>query len=71
MRLLRTTAGEFVNDAAIIRLERDNDDTGWRAILADGNEVLLASYYTRRTGRDRSPSMRRQRGVVFHLQSPH
>ena len=45
MRLLRTTAGEFMNAAAITRLQRDDHDAGWHAILADGNEVLLASYY--------------------------
>ena len=45
MRLLRTAAGEFVNAAAIVRLQHD-DDAGWLAVLADGDEILLAPYYS-------------------------
>jgi hypothetical protein len=44
MRLLRTAVGEFINAAAIVRLQRDG--AGWLAILADGAEVLLAPYYS-------------------------
>jgi hypothetical protein len=46
MRLLRTAAGEFVNAAAIVRLQRDDNDAGWLAVLADGDEILLAPYYS-------------------------
>ena len=46
MRLLRTAAGEFINAAAIVRLQRDVDGAGWLAILAHGDEILLASYYS-------------------------
>lgn len=46
MRLLRTTAGTFVNAAAIVRLKRDDDGAGWLAVLADGGEELLAPYYS-------------------------
>jgi hypothetical protein len=46
MRLLRTAAGEFINAAAIVRLQRDADGVGWLAILADGDEIPLASYYS-------------------------
>jgi hypothetical protein len=46
MRLLRTAAGEFVNTAAIVRLQRDDNAASWRAILADGDEILLAPYYS-------------------------
>jgi hypothetical protein len=44
MRLLRTAAGEFINAAAIVRLQRDG--AGWLAILDDGDEILLAPYYS-------------------------
>ena len=46
MRLLRTAAGEFVNAAAIVRLQRDDNDAGWLAVLADGDEIRLAPYYS-------------------------
>jgi hypothetical protein len=37
---------EFVNTAAIVRLQREDDSLGWLAILADEDEVLLAPYYS-------------------------
>jgi hypothetical protein len=46
MRLLRTATGEFINAAAITRLQRDRDGDGWLAILVGGKEMLLASYYS-------------------------
>ena len=46
MRLLRTTAGKFINAAAIVRLHREDDGTGWLAVLVDGGEVPLAPYYS-------------------------
>ena len=44
MRLLRTAADGFVNAEKIVRLGEDAD--GWVAILADGEEVALARYYS-------------------------
>jgi hypothetical protein len=46
MRLLRTAAGEFINTTAIARLQRDGDGVGWLAVLAAGEAVLLAPYYS-------------------------
>lgn len=41
MRLLRTATGRFIN---VVRLLRNDDGIGWLAVLADGEEVLLAPY---------------------------
>jgi hypothetical protein len=46
MRLLRTATGEFINAAAIARFQRDRSGAGWLAILVDGNEMLLAPYFS-------------------------
>ena len=46
MRLLRTAAGEFINVAAIARLQREDDGAGWLAILANGDDIMLAPYYS-------------------------
>jgi len=48
MRLLRTAAGGFINAAKIVRLadERGEDAEAWVAVLDDGQEVALASYYS-------------------------
>lgn len=46
MRLLRTAAGEFINTDTIARLLPNDDGIGWRAVLADGEEALLAPYYS-------------------------
>jgi hypothetical protein len=46
VRLLRTAAGEFINVAAIARLQREDDGAGWLAILANGDDVMLAPYYS-------------------------
>jgi len=47
MRLLRTADGGFINTQRIVRLadERQQADT-WIAVLADGEEVALAPYYS-------------------------
>jgi hypothetical protein len=44
MRLLRTATDGFVNAEKIVRLGEEAD--GWVAILADGEEVALAPYYS-------------------------
>lgn len=44
MRLIRTAEGGFVNAEKIVRLREEAD--GWVAILADGEEVVLALYYS-------------------------
>ena len=46
MRLLRTAAGGFINAATIVRLLRNDDNTGWLAVLANGEEILSAPYYS-------------------------
>src|SRR3954462_7715511 len=46
MRLLRTAAGKFINAAAIVRLQRDDHRAGWFAVVANGDEILLAPYYS-------------------------
>jgi hypothetical protein len=46
MRLLRTATRGFINAATISRLQRDRNGAGWLAILIDGNEMLLAPYYS-------------------------
>jgi hypothetical protein len=46
MRLLRTAAGGFINAAKIVRLATDREQTASVvAVLDDGQEVALASYY--------------------------
>ena len=48
MRLLRTSAGGYVNATRIMRLadERDGKADAWVAILDDGEEIALAPYYS-------------------------
>jgi hypothetical protein len=48
MRLLRTAAGGFINAERIVSLadERGGHANGWIALLGDGEEVALASYYS-------------------------
>ena len=48
MRLLRTADGGFINAEKIVRLadERVEAAGGWVAILDDGEEVALSSYYS-------------------------
>ena len=53
MRLLRTAAGGFINAATIVRLLRNDDSTGWRAILADGEEACWRRTTARPIGSSR------------------
>ena len=49
MRLLRTADGGFINAEKIVRLIDERGATaggGWIALLGDGEEVALASYYS-------------------------
>jgi len=47
MRLLRTASGGFLNVDKIERLDEPSEASdGWVAILDDGEEVLLARYYS-------------------------
>jgi hypothetical protein len=47
MRLLRTAAGGFLNVEKIERLDEPSETAeGWVAILDDGEEVVLARYYS-------------------------
>jgi hypothetical protein len=47
MRLLRTASGGFLNVDRIERLDEPGDAAdGWVAILDDGEEVVLARYYS-------------------------
>jgi hypothetical protein len=48
MRLLRTAGGGFLNVEKIVRLadERGDAADGWIAVLGDGDEVVLARYYS-------------------------
>ena len=47
MRLLRTAAGGFLNLEKIDRLDEPSEAAdGWVAILDNGEEVVLAQYYS-------------------------
>ena len=49
MRLLRTADGGFINAEKIVRLVDERGATaggGWIALLGDGEEVALSSYYS-------------------------
>ena len=47
MRLLRTASGGFLNVEKIEWLDEPSETAdGWIAILADGEEVVLAQYYS-------------------------